>query len=339
LKRIESQAIHALPFPVMIPSTVLFLAFDAVDMETELTFADASSCPEFDRWLQLRKLAIVTDFRRIVRVGSGLSCLEAYMLNGFAFEKGPIINQSSGGFNQLYQRIDDQFSIAVKSFFLPKWIEKSDIENYIENLINLRHPCISTPIGFIFSGESAEFWELKIVRLYSEGCSLEEVISTNPIWWTPTVKAKVIVGIVMCLRFAHSLGLMHSTLNVQNILFDSDHRIQISDFGLVGLEMAAMENEAKQSTLKTDIYAFVSILFHMVVGHPVKSESSVLTDIPEFISLIIEEVLSPQSTTIYSFQNIFQILKLNDFQIVEGVDSAEVLEFVNWIESEEYPEK
>jgi hypothetical protein len=33
-----------------------------------------------------------------------------------------------------------------------------------------------------------------------------------------------------------------------------------------------------------------------------------------------------------SFNNIFDLLKENDFQILSGVDSAEVLSFITWIE-------
>jgi serine/threonine protein kinase len=58
--------------------------------------------------------------------------------------------------------------------------------------------------------------------LYSEGSSLAKVISVNPAWWTSTVKAKVIAGIVVGLRFAHSHGLIHGNLTTNNILFDLD---------------------------------------------------------------------------------------------------------------------
>jgi hypothetical protein len=45
------------------------------------------------------------------------------------------------------------------------------MENEIEKLINLRHPCIAAPIGFVFPLESGSRQELKIVRLYLESCS------------------------------------------------------------------------------------------------------------------------------------------------------------------------
>jgi serine/threonine protein kinase len=98
-------------------------------------------------------------------------------------------------------------------------VDESAIEKEIEKLIKLRHPCIAAPIGFVFRLESGNLQELNIVRMYLEGCSLLEVFSVNPKWWTSTVKAKAVAGIVLGLRFAHSLGLVHGHLTGNNILF------------------------------------------------------------------------------------------------------------------------
>jgi serine/threonine protein kinase len=97
--------------------------------------------------------------------------------------------------------------------------------------MNLRHPCIATPIGFLIPGESSISHELKIVQLFSKNGSLAEVLSNNPVWWTPTAKARTVAAMVFGLRFAHSFGLLHNKLNPNNILFDIDHRIQLTDFG------------------------------------------------------------------------------------------------------------
>jgi serine/threonine protein kinase len=120
----------------------------------------------------------------------------------------------------MYQRLDDGSMFVVKS--KPHWKSKKKIGIELENLLNLRHPCITGPIGFIFTGEFGESPKMKIVEFYAEGNSLAEVLSVNPVWWTATVKAKAIAGIVLSLRFAHSLGLMHGHLNSNNIFFDSN---------------------------------------------------------------------------------------------------------------------
>jgi hypothetical protein len=199
-----------------------------------------------------------------------------------------MIGESDGSPNEIYGRVEDGFLVVVKSIPHSKYVEKSQMENEIEKFINLQHPCIAAPIGFVVPIESGNAQELKIVRLYLEGCSLAEVLSVRPVWWTSTVKAKVVAGIVLGLRFVHSLGLLHGRLTTSNILFDSDHCLQIVDFRPILLEVG--ENESKKKpqlesfsgeelTPKTDVHAFASILFEIVVGRPAKGETSLPTDI------------------------------------------------------------
>jgi serine/threonine protein kinase len=236
----------------------------------------------------------------------------------------------------------------MKSKPLSENVEESQIAKEIENLINLRHPCIAAPIGFVFPIETGNRHELNIVRMYLEGCSLLEVVSVNPIWWTSTVKAKAVAGIVLGLRFAHSLGLVHGHLTGNNILFDSDHCIQIVDFTPIILEVSDSESEGGTQlvgfpgegwTSERDIQAFASILFELVFGHPPQDDASILTGIPDFVSRIIQSGLSPISGRIYSFNTILEILKQNNFAIEDDVDSAEVSAFVSWVESAEQPDK
>jgi serine/threonine protein kinase len=291
-------------------------------------------------------LGITVDFRRIVRVSSGLPSLGGYVVNLSVFEERSMIGDCNQVSNEIYDRFEDGLLVVVKSNPLSKCVEKSQMENEIENLINLRHPCIAAPIGFIFPIETDSPQELKIVRLYLEGCSLSEVLSVRPAWWTSTVKAKVIAGIVLGLRFAHSLGLQHGHLTGSHIVFDSDHCIQIVDFKPILFQVDERRGEKKPQlgsfletkwTQKTDVSAFASIFFEIVVGRPANGEVSVPMNIPGFVSKIIEFIL--QSDRGCSFHDILDFLKENEFQIEDGVDSAEVFAFVNWVESAEHPGK
>jgi serine/threonine protein kinase len=151
--------------------------------------------------------------------------LRDYTVTLSTFQERSILSGSDEIPNQIYHRIEDEFLVNMKSN------PHSDnfSESGIEKMIDLRHPCIVGPIGFVFPIESGSREELKIIRLYLEGCSLFEVISANYLWWTSAVKAKAVAGILLGLRFAHSLGLLHGHLTANNVLFDSDHCIQIVD--------------------------------------------------------------------------------------------------------------
>jgi serine/threonine protein kinase len=281
-------------------------------------------------------------------VSSALPYLRDYVINLSAFEQQSMIGESDAISKEIYDRVEDQFLIFVKSIALSEHIEESQMVSEIEKLINLRHPCIAGPIGFVVRIESGSPQELKIVRFYLEGCSLAEVLPACPVWWTSTVKAKVVAGIVLGLEFAHSLGLVHNRLTANNILFDSDHCLQIVDFNAIQLEVGENKGEDEERptsggfseqrwTPKADIYAFASILFEIVVGRQAHGETSVPANIPDFVSQIIHAGLWSGSQC--SFHDILEILKKNDFQIEDGVDSAEVFAFISWVESAEQSER
>jgi hypothetical protein len=343
LIRIESSAFtYSSLESIIIPSTILFVASDAVYPELQISLLDVNSCSEFDRWLYLRISGIDLDFRRIVRVNSGLEPLRNYEMNLSVFEERSMICQSEEVLKEIYCRCEDECLIVVKSISLSEFVERSQLEKELENLINLRHPCIAAPIGFVFPAESEISRELKIIELHGDGNSLSEVISTNPEWWTATVKAKAVVGLVLGLRFLHSLGFLHGSLNSNNIIFDVNHHIEMADFGW--LHQSVGENKmggfsSARWTRQTDVREFALILFEIVFGLPMMGEVSISTDIPELVSWIMKAGLCSEFEKQPSFCNIFQILKQNDFQIMEGVDSAEVLAFANWVESAEDPNK
>jgi hypothetical protein len=342
LTRIESEAFYKSSLQsILVPSTTLFIASDAIPPQSQISIVDGDSYPEFDRWLQQRRSGIFIEFRRIVRVNSGLPCLRDYFINLSVFEERPIIGQSDGSLNEIYRRVEDQFSIVVQTITLSERVGKLQIENEIENLINLRHHCIAGPIGFVFPSESAALGELKIGRLYVEGCSLAEVISASPEWWTATAKAKAVAGIVLGLRFAHSLGLFHGHLTASNILFNAHHHVQIVDFGPIRLEIR--ENKigcfsGEGWTSKTDVDEFVSLFSEIVFGRPADDTTLIDIKAPSVVSQIMKAGFSSKSERILSFSDILNLLKRNDFEITADVDSADVSDFVSWVESTEQSE-
>jgi hypothetical protein len=329
-------------FVVIIPSAIRFVAFDAFPNNFQICIANCDSCVAFNRWWQLRKSGVRIDFRRILRIDSDFGCENDYLIDLSVFEQGSVLDEIEGISSEMYRRCEDGSLVIVHS--MGEFESKKSLITEIENRLNLSHPCILSPIGFIFDPELTISGELKIVELYSEGSSLSEVISENPIWWTATAKAKAVAGIVLALRFAHSLGLIHGHLNSKNIHFDMAHRIQITDFCQIGLEVG--DSEQKKDVMSSegwipdqDICGFVLILFEIIVGHPMMlsgvANNPVLLprDVPMFVSQLIETIRSSISLKLKSFNIVFDILKLNDFKIMSGVDSEEVLTFVRWVES------
>jgi hypothetical protein len=150
--------------------------------------------------------------------------------------------------------------------------------------------------------------------------------------------AKAVVGIALALRFAHGLGLLHGALDVGNVLFDADRRIQIADFSPFRLESGEVEPFAgEQWTPAGDVSGFRHILF-LIANY-----TAVELAVPAFFSLMIDMAgspdpqwqLLPDPHGRVSFVDIVERLKMKDFRIVPGVDAEEVSAFVAWVESAE----
>jgi serine/threonine protein kinase len=307
----------------------LCFASDLGVSPSQLLFAEGDSCEEFEGWLRLRKSGISVDFRRLLRFGSDHLELRSYLFEDSVIEDVCQKSESSRIESRLCRGIEDDSQIVIHSIFLTGLNDNCLIEKEIGNLINLCHPCIAGPICFIFGSGSQE---LKVVGLSSTNFSLGDIERENPGWWTPTAKAKAVAGLVLGLRFAHSLGFIHGHLTTNSILFDLDHRIQITDFesGLSGKGIYGFSRE--QWNPEMDVRGFVSILFEIVVGRPVKDEKDIPADIPNFVSEMIKTGLSDRRRRLLSFRDIFEILKRHNFEIMSGVDSGEVSIFVEWVE-------
>jgi serine/threonine protein kinase len=333
LKRIESRAFDQLNVDIVISSKILFVASNAISNPFQITFDDCNCCPEFDRWRQLREQDISVDFRRILKFDSDLADLTAYLIDVSRFEEGSVEGGCDRMFGQKYLRLDDGCLIVVKSMNLSDSVDNKEVEKEIEKELNLCHPCIAGAIGFILPIESSGLRELKIGRFYIEGCSLAAVILMNPLWWTPTMKAKAIVGIALGLEFAHSLGIIHGNLNSDSIVFDEFHQIEITNFGFIEEDMD--ENEGESESVigsdgfcegligQADLRAFGSLLIGMMIGQ----------EVADFVSKMIEAIGSRDYAEINSMKCIVNFLKANDFEIERGVVSVEVWEFVEWIET------
>jgi serine/threonine protein kinase len=206
--------------------------------------------------------------------------------------------------------------------------------------MNLRHPCISGVIGVMLP---TELKVLKIIGIDFGDNSLSRIVSTSPLWWTPTAKAKAIAGLVLGLHFAHSFGFLHGHLTGHTLFFNENGVIQITDFGLNGFgELEGQEGGKKDIggfsgenwTPTVDMRAFTRILSEILIGASAEQGCD-SSDIPSFVFEIIGNGESADLKAIKSLSDILKILKLHNFQIIEGVDIEEVWHFVKWIEKSE----
>jgi serine/threonine protein kinase len=262
------------------------------------------------------------------------------LFNLFGFREISQLRANEGFLTQKYQGCDHGFDILVKSMNISLNDDIAPLERTIEKLMNLRHPCISSTIGVV---HRSPLHELRIIREYLGGGSLSEIISRSPEWWTPTVKVKAIVGIVLGMRFTHSFGLLQGHLTGDNVIFDEEGLIQICDFCVKSLSEVVGNSEVLSEvggfsgedwSPAADVRAFAELLSRIVIGDSAEESGSSLS-VPGFVFEMIERGQSLDSRAMLSFVDIFETLKNNDFRIVEGVDSTEVSTYVRWIELSE----
>jgi hypothetical protein len=235
LKRIESRACSGCHLSIVIPSTIVFVAYDVHPDLSQLSLSDPNSCPMFDRSRRLSKSGITIDFQRILGFPSYLLCFKDFVLDPSGFEEGSAIGRNKGVSTQMYRRTIDGGLVVVKAISLSGSIRRRQLEIEMENLLNLRHPMIARLIGCIFPLESSGQREFRTLRLYTIGGSMADVLSNPHAWWTPTVKTKVVVGIALGFRFAYDLGLLHGAVKASNILFDAGLALRAA--GRSGIEL------------------------------------------------------------------------------------------------------
>jgi serine/threonine protein kinase len=185
----------------------------------------------------------------------------------------------------------------------------------------------------------------------------------------PNRLAKVIAGIALAMRFAHSRGTVHRDFSPENILLDWDWTVRIADFGhgasldappLIRLDAAedwrsvdsrCFAPECHDGTFRcaSDVLAFELILFEILARRPafpkplnrwqiafMVNVEDARPEIPEAVvapaRVLIEDCWAAEPDDRPTFEEIVDRLAEMQFKVIAHVNSAKVAEFVKWIE-------
>jgi serine/threonine protein kinase len=318
---------------------------------------------DFGRWCLSRDLGERGDLRRIVNRVGFHSLLESFVLDLSTFEGGREMGLKSGSGSEVsvkqYSRLSDGFTIVVKSFDSFDCDKVDDILYELFMLTQLKHQCIAPVIGIVLPTKTTG---LQTGTLYYRSGSLEDVTMNNPVWWTPTTKAKTIAGIALGMRYAHRHGIVHGSLKPNNILFDEDHCVHIVDFCSSHFRSAPKDMngmsehhdaERVEYAKESDVFSFTSIILYILADHSTLSHSLPFDEdenqrtntaefgmIPAFVPKFVQELIangwSEDRFLRYSFEKIIEIMKENNFLFTEAVDVWDTLEFVNTAEESSF---
>jgi serine/threonine protein kinase len=346
LKHIASAALFATGLTsVVLPPFVRFIARDALPDRVDSSLFGSDFLGHFLAW---KTSSPRSDYVRDETVRPRHLCELVHDASEFVSVEGShVLRHCTAGYLVSVKRAAGVTPAALMKAF-----------REIEALAALDHPCIAPFAGYCIA---RRLQEVQIATLFLPERSLDDVISSQPAWWTPTVKAIAVTGIVLGMSEVHSAGLIHRDLRPPNIQFDIDHRPRIGGFGESRRESLVAEAEewsptfgpyytapdADYCTKAADVYSFALILYEIVVGEAVfptamapdgvrrkwtaNERRRIPPNVPKFVGNLIKGGWSPTRDDRPSFQEIFEELEANKFAILDGVDSGEVTAFSTWV--------
>jgi serine/threonine protein kinase len=293
----------------------------------------------------MRKRGSLAHFNRSVPLDDALKAISSFPINLSQFER--IGHLHKPGNVEAFRRIVDGLEIVIKSYPPVIHDQNNDSIREVEKLTHITHRCIVKLVGIIIP---SEFTPLRIATSYARCGSLQDVLKNAPAWWTPTAKLITIAGIVLGMRYLHRLGFVHGNLKSSNILFDDDHVVQISDFGSSRL-VSLGKSVDDEITNAIDVFAFGIIFAEILICRAIVARSVSLDGVelvfadtgePVFLAGLLSDsyrfvksCLSPVPQERFSFDVILEWLRREAWQIIDGVDAAEVFGFVSAVEVSE----
>jgi serine/threonine protein kinase len=194
----------------------------------------------------------------------------------------------------------------------------------------------------------------------------------------PTKIVKIIVGIVLAMRYVHSKGVIHRNLTPDNILLDWDWNVRIADFGCSifndksHILPVRNANESLRGDVHylapecynniddpaSDVFSFGLILYELVVGKPAFSKSITPEEIAGAVVLrdwrpdipnsvfpetaeLIRDCCAPNYRERLCFSGILDRREEMQFKLIWRVNSSKLTAFVNEIqewESNNHPQ-
>jgi TPR repeat protein len=255
--------------------------------------------------------------------------------------------------------------IAVKYFQAGPGFDSSRIAREVGALLDLRHPCILEIIGW--SMPNSECRQARMATEYMPNGSLEEVLALvnknqAPKFWTHENITKIIIGVLVGLKFMHSKNIIHRDIKPGNLLLDKDYRVRIGDFGTARFEdcgstttagvgtaayMAPETMNREQATKKVDVFGFGLIVYEVLFGKSVFPKDGKLLEladlqsrgirpeIPKTVNPVVQEVIRKCWSKIPderpTFEAVYEQLNRAEFPFYSDVSRAVISKFIREI--------
>jgi serine/threonine protein kinase len=229
-----------------------------------------------------------------------------------------------------------------------------------EIMATLRHPNVLGIVGGYLADDEADVPYTIITPWMARG-SLDQVLF-KPGALSATDKMRLVVGIVMGMRYLHACGLMHRDLKPGNVLVSRRLEARIGDLGSarrMDLQKTLTQNqgtvvymapelESDSYGPPVDVYAFGLMLWEFVKRERVFANfksafalhkavcQGTRPDLKGFdpeLTKLIEQCWQTAPSSRPTFPDIFRTLQEMEWQLFPDVDSVEIEKYVNRVEA------
>jgi tRNA A-37 threonylcarbamoyl transferase component Bud32 len=246
--------------------------------------------------------------------------------------------------------------------------QNTDFFREIEAMATVVHPAVLGLIGAVMPTDPHYG---KIVTEFMENGSMNEFI-TSPGYAkrSPTLKAKIAVGVAAAMNFLHQKGLMHRDLKPANILLDENFEPRVGDFGsarnffmslsFTGAGFGTIYYMAPELfcenpdySCPVDVYAYGFTLWEILTGIPMSKEFLMNPwaftkeikegtrptldrkdiHLPDWVKALLSECWSHNPSDRPTFQLILARFEANGFSLLSGVESSTVQDYLNGIKA------
>ena len=246
--------------------------------------------------------------------------------------------------------------LALKVLFV-EGINKNDKQLQLflhehEILSSLCHPNIVKTFGFCYGDARhapsilLELCEQNLNDRIGDMDKIEKVCS--------------IIEITEAMEAVHAASMIHRHLRPENILFDIEGHVKISDFGVASIVDVEGQRQSKSSDIgtskfmapellkesakcdgKVDVYSFGVVVFFILSGGKLpkitvaEQASGKKASIPSYINKVSRDLInscwSASPSERPSFTDILDVIKKNNFRLIDGVEKniIEITNFVN----------
>jgi hypothetical protein len=163
---------------------------------------------------------------------------------------------------------------------------------------------------------------------------------SSPPWWTVTAKAVVIVGVLLAMVRAHSLGIAHRALRPDCVFLDANHRPKVGEFGVppddsdpaVARFCAPEASRFASAGLRGDVFSFSLMVYAVAADDPRATAAEALeqfaqgnrSGLPEFLVGLAVRGLSRDPGARPRMAEFLSQIEERSFAILAGADAAAV---------------